>query len=184
MNTCFNLDALLRELNARQSGNGSWMAHCPGHDDKNPSLAISQSADGKVLLHCFAGCSQGAVTEALRARGLWPEGSSTNTGSGTSPLPDGIPPKWKGLHYVAQWAYLDPAGNIMGYVVRYGDGAEHRSFHSSSAKAPGRKRADQTNPGRSTGWIGWRSTRTPQCSSRRARRLQMLPRDSCRILSA
>jgi hypothetical protein len=124
MNTCFNLEALIRGLNARQSGNGSWMAHCPVHDDKNPSLSISQSADGTLLLHCFAGCGQGAVIEALRARGLWPEGSSTNAGSGTSPLPEGIPSKWKGLNHVAQWAYRDPAGNIMGYVVRYGDGTE------------------------------------------------------------
>jgi len=46
------------------------MARCPAHDDRNPSLSISQS-DGRVLVHCHAGCSQQAVIEALRRKGLW-----------------------------------------------------------------------------------------------------------------
>ena len=48
-----------------------YMACCPAHDDKNPSFAITQTSE-KILLYCFAGCSQGEVIEALRQRGLWP----------------------------------------------------------------------------------------------------------------
>jgi hypothetical protein len=34
---------------------GKWMACCPAHEDKTPSLAISET-DDRVLIHCFAGC--------------------------------------------------------------------------------------------------------------------------------
>jgi len=47
-------------------------ACCPAHDDKSPSLSITQSRD-KVLLKCWAGCSQREVIAALQRIGLWPE---------------------------------------------------------------------------------------------------------------
>ena len=43
------------------------MAKCPTHEDRNPSLSIRE-ADGKILLHCHAGCSQRDVIDALKAR--------------------------------------------------------------------------------------------------------------------
>ena len=46
------------------------MARCPVHDDRDPSLSIAER-DGKVLVHCFAGCPQEDVIAALRARGSW-----------------------------------------------------------------------------------------------------------------
>lgn len=45
--------------------------HCPAHDDPSPSLSVEEK-DGKVLVHCHAGCEQATVIEALRERGLWP----------------------------------------------------------------------------------------------------------------
>src|SRR5689334_24396862 len=64
-------DSIARGLGARKSGTG-WMAKCPAHDDRNPSLSIRE-LDGKVLLHCHAGCTQADVIGALKARGLWDE---------------------------------------------------------------------------------------------------------------
>ena len=49
-----------------------WLALCPAHDDHNASLNISDGRDGKVLVKCWAGCTQDSVIAALRARGLWP----------------------------------------------------------------------------------------------------------------
>lgn len=60
-------------LNAQRAGEGQWVAKCPAHDDKTPSLSISDGDNGTVLVHCFAGCSQTAVIDALRLRGLWPD---------------------------------------------------------------------------------------------------------------
>jgi hypothetical protein len=58
-------------LQARRTGH-RWMAPCPAHKDKSPSLSI-QEQNGRVLVHCFSGCRQDDVIAALRQRGLWPE---------------------------------------------------------------------------------------------------------------
>jgi hypothetical protein len=47
------------------------LTHCPSHSDRRPSLGVAERG-GRVLVHCHAGCQQGAVLAALRARGLWP----------------------------------------------------------------------------------------------------------------
>jgi putative DNA primase/helicase len=62
---------IAQQLHGRKSG-ASWTARCPAHDDSNPSLSLTE-ADGKVLVHCHAGCDQDRVIDALKAKGLWPE---------------------------------------------------------------------------------------------------------------
>lgn len=57
-------------LGGHRSGD-SWVARCPGHEDHKPSFSIRDTDDGKLLVRCFAGCSQERVIAALRSRGLW-----------------------------------------------------------------------------------------------------------------
>ena len=45
--------------------------HCPAHSDQHPSLTVNLT-DGKLLVHCQAGCDQNAVIKELKSRGLWP----------------------------------------------------------------------------------------------------------------
>jgi hypothetical protein len=45
-------------------GNGKYLAHCPGHDDKNPSLSITYK-NRKILLFCHGGCMTEHVVAAL-----------------------------------------------------------------------------------------------------------------------
>lgn len=42
-----------------------WVARCPAHDDRQPSLSIDEGDDGRVLLHCHAGCTAQAIVEAV-----------------------------------------------------------------------------------------------------------------------
>jgi AAA domain len=65
-------DLVLR-LQATRSGKG-WMAKCPAHDDRKASLSISEGADGRVLINCFAGCTLDAVLSAtgLTKKDLFP----------------------------------------------------------------------------------------------------------------
>jgi len=92
-------DSIARALKARRSGPG-WMAKCPAHDDHNPSLSI-RDADGKVLLHCHAGCGQRDVIDALKAKGLWAERPAK--------------PRRK---IIATYDYTNEAGHLLYQVVR------------------------------------------------------------------
>jgi hypothetical protein len=69
-----NAETIARALGGRKAG-GGWTARCPAHDDRNPSLSISD-ADGRVLICCHAGCEQAQVIAKLRGRGLWTERGS------------------------------------------------------------------------------------------------------------
>ncbi|MCC7409044.1 MAG: DUF3987 domain-containing protein, partial [Phycisphaeraceae bacterium] len=42
-----------------------WMARCPAHEDRKPSLSIGEGDDGRALLHCHAGCEAGQVVAAI-----------------------------------------------------------------------------------------------------------------------
>jgi hypothetical protein len=48
---------------ARKSGCG-WIDLCPAHDDRTPSLSINIAPDGKLLLHCFVGCTFESIVAA------------------------------------------------------------------------------------------------------------------------
>lgn len=58
-------DLLGRLDKVRKRGGDSWTACCPAHDDRGPSLAVRELADGRVLVHCFAGCGVLAVLSAV-----------------------------------------------------------------------------------------------------------------------
>ncbi len=49
----------------RCSGEGRWMAKCPAHEDGRSSLSIREMSDGRLLLHCFAGCATQLVLQAI-----------------------------------------------------------------------------------------------------------------------
>jgi hypothetical protein len=62
------VDVLLSRLDGvRPTGAGRWIARCPAHGDKSPSLSVREIDDNRVLLHCFGGCS---VEEVLSAIGM------------------------------------------------------------------------------------------------------------------
>lgn len=58
---------LSRLERVKRTGAGRWQARCPAHDDRGPSLSVRELDDGRVLVHCFAGCD---VHSVLSAAGL------------------------------------------------------------------------------------------------------------------
>jgi 5S rRNA maturation endonuclease (ribonuclease M5) len=58
--------------------------------------------DGRILVHCHAGCEQGVVIDALKSRGLWPEGEGRVE-----------------RRIVAEYNYTDEAGELLYQVVRF-----------------------------------------------------------------
>jgi hypothetical protein len=63
-----SVDNLLQHLEkCKSTGPEKWMAACPAHEDRSASLSIRELDDGRILLHCFAGCS---IHEVVAAVGL------------------------------------------------------------------------------------------------------------------
>lgn len=64
-----DLDAFLNRLDkCIQTGDRKWKACCPAHDDRDPSLSITEGDDGKILVHCFAGCTAQDIAQSLGLR--------------------------------------------------------------------------------------------------------------------
>jgi len=97
---------IAERLHAKRCGAG-WVATCPAHADKTPSLGIDAGVDGRALVHCRAGCSQESVLAALKERGLWNPEPRTPDQSRTQ------------RRIVARYAYTDADGRLLFEVVRF-----------------------------------------------------------------
>lgn len=42
-----------------------WECTCPAHDDRSPSFGIAEANDGRLLIHCLAGCEPQAIVDSL-----------------------------------------------------------------------------------------------------------------------
>jgi DNA primase len=74
-------ETLIERLDhCKQTGDRKWMARCPSHLDNSPSLSIREGQDGRVLVHCFAGCGALDVISAvgLEWSDLFPEDLTQN----------------------------------------------------------------------------------------------------------
>jgi hypothetical protein len=83
-----------------------WLVKCPAHDDRQASLAIREGDDGRILLHCHAGCSRSNILAALglEAADLFPPKSGAPSSLGTID---------------ATYDYCDAGGHLLYQVVRY-----------------------------------------------------------------
>jgi putative DNA primase/helicase len=93
---------IARAYSGKPYGDG-WIIRCPadghgsGRGDKRPSCTIKDGdMQGRVLVHCFAGCEAGAILDALRTRGMISSADSLpethrHLGSDRKPLPEPEP---------------------------------------------------------------------------------------------
>jgi putative DNA primase/helicase len=84
------------------SGDG-WSAQCPAHEDREPSLSL-HLRDGKILLHCHAGCTVEAICAAV---GLKMSNLFVDSSNGSAP------------ELVAEYSYCDEFGKLLFQVVRF-----------------------------------------------------------------
>ena len=89
---------------------GQYVARCPGHDDRKPSLYIREGDDGKVLVHCHSGCQPQAVLAAvgLKMRDLFPQSGNGDKGPPTARIEEVYP-------------YVDEEDQLLFEVVRLKD---------------------------------------------------------------
>jgi Toprim-like len=96
------------------------MAHCPSHEDREPSLSVTRCDDGRALLKCYAGCTLDQIVAAigLKTADLFP----------ARPSPNGH------KHIVATYDYTDDHGALLFQVVRY----EPKGFRQRRPNGRGR----------------------------------------------
>ena len=54
-----------RAVRPRRKFKSSYIARCPAHDDRSPSLSIDEAQDGRILINCHAGCGALDVLDAI-----------------------------------------------------------------------------------------------------------------------
>jgi putative DNA primase/helicase len=59
-------DFLAKLTHVERAKSGKYTAACPGHDDRShDSLSVAEGKDGKIVVHCFAGCAAAHIVGAL-----------------------------------------------------------------------------------------------------------------------
>jgi putative DNA primase/helicase len=111
-----DLQRVLGALRGVRRHRDQYLAVCPAHDDRRPSLAVRPTDSGRILLYCHAGCSVEAIAAAI---GLPRE---------VYGLP---PPRGRGRildmpREVAGYDYFTPAGELVYQVVRYSEPKDFR----------------------------------------------------------
>ena len=105
-------EEIVRALGGRMTESGG-MVRCPAHDDTIPSLHVTD-ANGRVLVHCHAGCSQDAVLDALMKQGL---DLRRARGDGAVSIESYRHPKLGSPSRA--WPYYDATDRLVGYVARF-----------------------------------------------------------------
>jgi len=83
------IDKVLHRLEkVKRTGPDRWIAKCPAHDDRRPSLSIKEAEDHKVLLKCWTGCSAAEIVAALglSLADLFPHDRRSLAAPGTGPM--------------------------------------------------------------------------------------------------
>ncbi len=102
-------ELLGRLKGVKRTGPDKWEARCPAHDDRKPSLSVSQGDDGKALVHCHVGCSLADVLQAigLTERDLFPQSGEPSLDAGEQ------------RRIVRPYDYRDANRELLFQVVRY-----------------------------------------------------------------
>ena len=107
-------------LGGRRSGR-QFVASCPAHHDRSPSLSIADGADGKLLVRCHAGCAQDKVIAALRDLGLWNAAGTSVVQRTSLHAGDELPPSTT-TFALSVWNVASPAMGTLGEVYLRGRG--------------------------------------------------------------
>lgn len=125
------IDEFLGKLEKVQSdGKGGWVACCPAHDDTTPSMHVNLGDDGRILVHCFTGCTVEEICSAIgiEVKDLMAEKPSKGKrrkGSGKGKAPKAVTAEAivAGPSFAAPKAKRDYGKFVCEYVYKREDGA-------------------------------------------------------------
>lgn len=104
-------------LDGKRVGSNSFVAKCPAHEDRTPSLSLTDTGDGLTLWHCHC---QADVRDALVAHGLWPRpGDAGKSARRAKPKPAAKPASDNRGKAAAIWREaVDPRGSLAEQYLR------------------------------------------------------------------
>ena len=114
------LNDVLQRLKGVKGNGGQYTALCPAHEDKTPSIAISEK-EGKILLHCHAGCTKESIVAAigLEMKDLFVEERFTPSNAPHNTRPNGTNNTKPQKEIAAIYDYKDQHGNLLYQSVRF-----------------------------------------------------------------
>ena len=116
------VQTILARLKQVKPNGDSWVARCPAHEDRSPSLSVSKGRDGRALVHCHAGCTVDAICQALgvEKRDLFPADSPyapPHTNGNGKHAPE--PLKHDRPVLVKTYDYTDEEGQVLYQACRF-----------------------------------------------------------------
>src|SRR5579862_2681360 len=116
------LAEIVERLQGVKRERGGYVARCPSHDDRTPSLAVAEGDNGGVVMKCRAGCQTDVVLRALglTMRDLAPPGVSTDKSTGEVVYP-----------------YTDEHGHLLFEAVRWIDSSGKKRFRQQRPDGSG-----------------------------------------------
>lgn len=102
---------IIERLNKVKAVKGGWIAQCPAHEDKSPSLSVSVGTENRILLKCHAGCTTAQICEALGVKlaDLFEKQDPTSAKTSAKPA----------SRLAAVYPYTDEIGNPLFEVCRF-----------------------------------------------------------------
>jgi putative DNA primase/helicase len=135
------IEKLLDKLDGVVKTSNGWDACCPAHDDKSPSLSISENGkEGRILMNCHAGCRPKEIMKSIdmKMSDLMPQRSNDGPADDlpAKETPDSpLPTEEETRHYKALWAagsllkkfglnptcwgYYNAEGDLVGVILRW-----------------------------------------------------------------
>jgi len=117
-------EVVARLSGAKSSGTNQFLARCPVHDDHTQSLSVGMGTDGRVLLHCHAGCPTDSILSALglAVGDLFPDQAGV-------PVQAPVRPLIRTVSTPTYYDYTDATGTVVHQVVRGGADKSFRQRH-------------------------------------------------------
>jgi len=104
-----NITEIVNKFDAKPC-KGGFVAHCPSHNDKTPSLSITEGQDGRILMKCFAGCTIEKICADMQIK---------VSDLFVKPLPPQQLPSAPQRKIVATYDYVDADNKLLFQVCRY-----------------------------------------------------------------
>ncbi len=132
------METVLARLKGVRKSLRGWVACCPVHDDREPSLSIGLGDEGHVLLKCFAGCTLDNIVEAmeLTVSDLFPDAPSSSDSQAKFSCRNSLSLVDLAQDKMLPWQYLFNLGIMEDAARGWSPGRDHAGARGKEKSLP------------------------------------------------